>query len=47
LLFLSEILIISGTFAKLQKATVGFVMSVQLSVRMEQLGSHQLDFHEI
>jgi hypothetical protein len=27
-------------FAKLQKATVSFVMSVRLSVRMEQLVSH-------
>ena len=34
-------------FAKLRKATVSFVMSVGLSVRMEQLGSHWTDFHEI
>jgi len=29
-----------GTFPKLQKVTISFVMSVCLSVRMEQLGSH-------
>ena len=38
-------------FAKLRKATISFVMSVCLSVclsvRMEQLGSHWMDFHEI
>ena len=35
----------------MRKATVSFFMSVcpsvYLSVRMEQLGSHQTDFHEI
>ena len=36
-----------GTFAKLGKATISFVMSVCPSVRMEQLGSHWTDFHEI
>jgi len=40
-------LIILGTLAKLEKATGGFVMSVHLSVHMEQLGSHWMDFHEI
>jgi hypothetical protein len=35
-----------GAFAKLRKATIRFVMSVRLSVRMEQLGSHRTDFHE-
>jgi hypothetical protein len=34
-------------FAKLRKATVSFVISVCLSVRMEQLGCHWTDFHEI
>ena len=34
-------------FAKLRKATISFVMSVCLSVRMEQLGHHWEDFHEI
>jgi hypothetical protein len=29
-----------GAFAKLRKATITFVMSVRLFVRMEQLGSH-------
>jgi len=34
-----------GTFAKLRKTTI---MSVRpLSSRMEQLGSHWTDFHEI
>jgi len=37
----------SGPFAKLRKVTNGFVMSVRPSVRMEQLGSHRTDFHEI
>jgi len=32
-----------GAFAKLRKATIRFVMSV----RMEQLCSHWMDFHEI
>ena len=38
-------------FAKLQKTTISFVMSVRPSarpsLRMEQLGSHWTDFHEI
>jgi len=33
-------------FAKLRRETVSFVMSVCLSVRMEQLGSQRADFHE-
>ena len=34
--------------AKLRRATISFVMSVRPSVfRMEQLGSHLKDFHEI
>jgi len=36
-----------GEFAKLRKATISIVVSVRLSVRMEQLGSHWTDFHEI
>ena len=36
-----------GAFAKLRKATIDLVMSVCPSVRMEQLGSHWTDFHEI
>ena len=37
-----------GAFTKLRKATVSFVMSVCLSVdRMELLGSHWKNFHEI
>jgi len=40
-------LIILGMFAKLRKATVSYVMSVRLSVRMEQLGSNWTGFHGI
>ena len=36
-----------GTFAKLRKSAISFVMSVRLSVRMEQLGSNWKGFHEI
>jgi len=36
-----------GTFAKLRKAVASFIISVRPSVRMEQLGSHWTDFHEI
>jgi hypothetical protein len=36
----------TGAFAKLRKATIDF-MSVCLSVRTEQLGSHWTDIHEI
>ena len=32
---------------KLQKLTINFVMSVCPSARMEQLGYHWTDFHEI
>jgi len=37
----------SAAFAKLRKAIIGFFMSVRPSVRMERLGSHWTDFHEI
>ena len=36
-----------GTFGKLRKAIISFVMSVRLSGRTEQLGSQWKDFHEI
>jgi hypothetical protein len=36
-----------GAFAKLRKAAIGFIMYVNLSVLMEQLGSHWTDLHEI
>jgi len=36
-----------GTSAKLRKAVASFVISVRPSVRMEKLGSHWTDFHEI
>ena len=34
-------------FTQLREASISFFMSVRLSVRMEQLGSHWTDFHEI
>jgi hypothetical protein len=34
-------------FATLRKATIGFVISVRPSDRMEQLGSHWTDFYDI
>jgi hypothetical protein len=36
-----------GAFANLREATISFVLSVRLSVRMEQLGFQWTDFHEI
>jgi hypothetical protein len=39
--------IVLGAFEKLRKATIIFVMSLCLSVRMEQLCSHWTDFYEI
>jgi len=40
-----------GTFANFSKATISSVMFVllfvRLSLRMEKLGSHWTDFHEI
>jgi hypothetical protein len=39
--------VLLGVFAELRTAAVSFVMSVHLSVCMEQLGSHWLNFHEI
>jgi len=36
-----------GAFANLRKVTISFVISVRLSVRMEHLGSHWTDFHEV
>jgi hypothetical protein len=44
---LVKLLLLLDALAKLRKATISFVMSVCLSVRMEQLGSHSTDFHEI
>jgi hypothetical protein len=38
---------ILGAFAKLQKVTIGFVMSVRPSVRMEQLGTHWTNVNEV
>jgi hypothetical protein len=36
-----------GAFAKLPTAAVSSCLSVRVSVRMEKLGSHWVDFHEI
>jgi len=36
-----------GAFAKLRKATINIVMSVRLSVCIEQLGSRRKDFNDI
>jgi len=51
ILFIKAMLFL-GAFAKLQKATVSFVMSAVclsacLSVRMEHLSSHWMELHEI
>jgi hypothetical protein len=43
----SQFMVSLGTFAKLRKAAISFVMSVRRSVCMEQLGCHRTDFHEI
>ena len=42
--FIASIL---GSFAKLRKSAISFVMPVAPSVRTEQHGSHWTDFHEI
>jgi len=47
LLVLAHIAGILGSLAKLEKATISFVMSVCPSVCVVQLGSHLTDFHEI
>jgi hypothetical protein len=36
-----------GRLQNCEKTTIGMVMSVRLSVPMEQLGPHWMDFHEI
>jgi hypothetical protein len=41
------VFVIVGALPEFWKATITVVMSVCLSVRMEQLGSHLTDFHEI
>jgi hypothetical protein len=40
-------IILGATGQEYRKATVGFVMSVRPSVRVEQRDSHSTDFHEI
>jgi hypothetical protein len=39
-MFCSKVTLFSGAVAKSRKATITFVMSVRLSIRMEQLGYH-------
>jgi hypothetical protein len=39
--------LVLGAFATFRKATISFVMSVRLVVRVEKFGSHWADFHEI
>jgi hypothetical protein len=41
-----EVFLFLGTFAKLQKATISFVMSVCLPFCMECLGSDWMHFHD-
>jgi len=41
-MFYFQVFILSGTFAKLRKATLSFSMSVRMEV-----GSHMTDFHDI
>ena len=36
-----------GAFAKLPKVTISFIMFVHQSYRIEQIGSHAMDFYEI
>jgi len=38
---------ILGAFAELRKLSFSFVLSVSLSIRVEQIGSLWMDFHEI
>ena len=40
-------LYLSGAFAKLRESTISFVTCVCPSVRIEKLGSHLTDFHEM
>lgn len=42
----SECCRLLGMFAELRKATIGSVMSVRPSVRMEQFGFHRTYIHE-
>jgi hypothetical protein len=42
-----RILMFLGATAKLRKASMSFVMSIRPYVRMEQLGSHWTNFHDI
>jgi hypothetical protein len=37
----------ASRFRRITNATINFVISLRPSVRMEQLGSHWKDFHEI
>jgi hypothetical protein len=41
------LILLLAAFTKLRKATINFVMSVCMSVRMDHLSSHWPDFHDI
>ena len=44
---LLEVYLFLGAFVKFRKATISFVTTVCQTARMEELGSHWVDFHEI
>jgi hypothetical protein len=44
---LLKVRLVLGAFAKLRKASISFVISVRLSVRMEQLCFHWTKFYDI
>jgi hypothetical protein len=46
-LLVNAFLLFLGALEKLRKATISFVMSVRLSVLMEQFGSHWTNFQDI
>jgi hypothetical protein len=43
---LGHVHIFLGAFAKLLKVTIGFIMFVSQSYRIEETGSHLTDFYE-
>jgi len=47
ILFMAVGCSVLGSFAEVQKVNISFVVSVRTSARVEQLGSHLTDFHEI
>ena len=44
---ISYFISVLAAFVTLRKTTVSFVMSVCLFVRIDLLGYHRMDFHEI